>query len=155
METPHVERKYTPFKEILDEELQDPEVQKEWDRTQLAAKVSNWLLRYRIENDLTQAELAEMLGWQQPIVARLESGDREPSIETLHRLAERLGTTATIAIRPEGVEVHFTKPRAVAKESRRRAQRAAALAASSSLRSRRGPSVITRRAQQNSSTHTN
>jgi transcriptional regulator with XRE-family HTH domain len=100
-----------PFSEVLDEALQDPEVRAEWDRTQLARDVSNWLIRYRVEHDLTQAELAQLLGWKQPVVARLESGEHEPSIATLHRLVERLGTTATIAIRAERVEVHFAKPR--------------------------------------------
>lgn len=110
---------------VPDEALQDPEVPAERVRTRLAHEVSTWLLRYRIENDLTQAELARLLGWQQPIVARLESGEREPSLSTLHRLVERLRASATISIRPERVEVRLTRPRkAVARDIRRERQRA-------------------------------
>ena len=134
---------YVPFEEALAKALEDPEVRAEWDRTQLADDVSNWLLGYRIEHDLTQAELAKMLGWTQSVVARLESGEREPAIMTLQHLVRCLGTTATIAIRPERVEVRFGKPRAIPKDVRRGAQRAAALDGRSSPRPRRGP--ITRR----------
>ena len=134
----------TSFKEVLAKALQNPEVRAEWDRTQLADDVSNWLLRYRLEHDLTQTELAQLLGWTQPIVARLEGGEREPSIATLHRLVARLGTTATISIRPEGVELHFTKPRGGRVQHHRyeRAQDAVEGAASDSRatpRPRRGP----------------
>jgi transcriptional regulator with XRE-family HTH domain len=95
------------FRDLLEDSLDDPETRAEWDRTQLARDVSIWLLRYRRDHKLTQIELAEQLGWKQPVIARLERGDHEPSIATLQRLVERLGTRATIEIRPERVEVHF------------------------------------------------
>jgi transcriptional regulator with XRE-family HTH domain len=127
-----------PFKEVLEEALQNPDVRAEWDRTRVAQEVSTWLLRYRIENDLTQAELAQLLGWQQPIVARLESGEREPSLATLHRLVERLGASATISIRPERVDVHLTKPRATVARNIRRQRQRALFEKRSSLRARKG-----------------
>jgi transcriptional regulator with XRE-family HTH domain len=96
-----------PFQDVLEGALRDPETRAEWDRTQLARDVSIWLLRYRRDHELTQIELAKQLGWKQPVIARLESGEHEPSITTLQRLVERLGTRATIEIRPERVEVHF------------------------------------------------
>jgi transcriptional regulator with XRE-family HTH domain len=102
---------YRPFNDFLSESLKDPEVRAEWDRTRLAHQVAMWVLRYRKERALTQAALARELGWPQSVIARLEAGDREPSISTLHRLADRLQTTATIVIRPERVEVRFAKTR--------------------------------------------
>lgn len=106
------------FEEVLGRALEDPEVRAAWDRSQLARDVSLWLLRYRIANDLTQAELAEVLGVRQSVVARLEGGEHEPSIATLHMLAERLGTTATVAIRPDGVQVRFSRTRKLKREAR-------------------------------------
>jgi transcriptional regulator with XRE-family HTH domain len=100
---------YIPFEEVLAEALEDPEVRAEWDRTRLAREVSNWIVFYRQKHRLTQTELARILGWQQSVVARLESGDREPSFATLHRLAERLGATARIDISPFEVHIRFTK----------------------------------------------
>ncbi len=102
---------YVSFQDVLAEDLQDPSERAEWDRLQLARDVAVWLLAYRKKHRLTQTQLARQLDWPQSVIARLESGDREPSIATLHRLVERLGATATIAIRPERVEVRFGRPR--------------------------------------------
>jgi transcriptional regulator with XRE-family HTH domain len=98
---------YRRFKDVLAESLQNPEIRAEWDRTALAREVSIWLLRYRKENKLTQQELADLLDWKQPAVARLESGEHEPSISTLHHLIDRLGTKAKISIEPERVALQF------------------------------------------------
>ena len=95
--------------EVLADALDDPEMSAEWDRTRLAREVSNWVVLYRQKHGLTQTQLARILGWQQPVVARLESGEREPSFATLYRLAERLGATARIDIAPDLIRVRFTK----------------------------------------------
>ncbi len=102
---------WRPFEEVLQEALQDPETRAEWDRTQLAREVSIWLISYRTKHGLTQTELARQLGWKQPMVARLETGEREPSFGTLHHLVERLGNSARIEINPEGISVRFVKRR--------------------------------------------
>jgi len=101
---------YRSFNEVLQDSLEDPEVRDEWDRTRLAREVSIWLLQYRRDHGLTQSELADSLGWKQPVVARLESAEHEPSIATLQHLASRLGTTTKLEIGPTGVAVRFSKP---------------------------------------------
>lgn len=110
---------YRPFQDVLEDALKDPETRAEWDRTQLARDVSIWLLRYRRDHQLTQVELARQLGWKQPVIARLERGEHEPSIATLRHLVERLGTRATIEIRPDRVEVHFGRTAARVRATRR------------------------------------
>jgi transcriptional regulator with XRE-family HTH domain len=101
---------YRPFQDVLEDALQDPETRAEWERTQLARDVSIWLLGYRRDHDLTQTELAKRLGWKQPVVARLESGEHEPSLATLRHLVERLGASARIDIHADGaVAVRFTR----------------------------------------------
>jgi hypothetical protein len=45
------------------------------------------------------------------MVARLESGEHEPSIATLHHLVERLGSAARIEIEPDQVHVRFINRR--------------------------------------------
>ena len=44
-----------------------------------------------MEHQLTQTELARMLGMRQPHIARLEAGEHEPSLAMLARLARVLG----------------------------------------------------------------
>jgi transcriptional regulator with XRE-family HTH domain len=88
--------------EILQEELRDPEFRAEWERTALARAVALAIVRYRGDHGLSQRDLAQRLEMKQPQVARLELGEVNPSIETLMRVASRLGIEFTIDVRPSG-----------------------------------------------------
>jgi ribosome-binding protein aMBF1 (putative translation factor) len=90
---------------VRQESLRDPEFRAEWDRTAFAEAVALRVIGYRVEHQLTQTALARQLSMKQPAVARLESGDVTPSLDTLSRLASRLGITFHIDITPEGVAV--------------------------------------------------
>ena len=63
------------------------------------------MVRYRVEHGLSQAELGAKLGVSQPYVARLESGDRSPTLATLARLAQRLGLEFHIDVTPTSVRM--------------------------------------------------
>lgn len=57
-----------------------------------ATKETGRLVRhYREAAGLSQRELADRLGCQQPAIARLEAGGVSPSMRTLERIAEALG----------------------------------------------------------------
>ena len=77
--------------QVLQEALTDPAFRIEWERTALARAVAIQLVQYRVEHDLTQTSLAKLLGMQQPAIARLESGDHNPTAPTLQRLSDVLG----------------------------------------------------------------
>ncbi len=81
----------TPFEEILTEDLQGSAFRREWERTEIARAVALQVVQYRAAHHLTQEELAAKLSVKQPAIARLESGDHQPSVMTLRRLADRLG----------------------------------------------------------------
>ncbi len=49
----------------------------------------------RTKSGLSQTELAAKAGLSRPHVGYLETGERQPSVESLKRLALALGTTAT------------------------------------------------------------
>jgi DNA-binding XRE family transcriptional regulator len=68
--------------EVLDDLLQDPEFRLEWGRTALARAVAEAVIRYRRERGLSQTALARLLGWSQPVVARLEAAEHNPSMDT-------------------------------------------------------------------------
>lgn len=90
--------------ELITEQLRtDPEFRAEWERTALARAVAVAIVRYRAEHDLSQRDLAERLAMKQPQVARLELGEVNPSMDTLMRIASRLGIELTIDVRPAGV----------------------------------------------------
>ena len=66
-------------------------------------------MRYRAKHDLTQTGLARLLGMGQPQVCRLEIGESNPSIETLVRLAQVLGTEFLIDIAPNDGEARLVR----------------------------------------------
>lgn len=49
------------------------------------------ITKLRLDAGLSQAELASMMGTQQPAIARLEKGQIEPQISTIEKLAEVFG----------------------------------------------------------------
>jgi len=91
--------------EVLAEQLKDPAFRQEWDRTAFARAVAQRVIAYRVEHDLSQAELGKRLKMAQSAVARLEAGDHEPSLTTLARLARRLGIEFHIDITPTRLQV--------------------------------------------------
>jgi transcriptional regulator with XRE-family HTH domain len=86
---------------IVAEEInRDPEFRAEWERTALARLVAAELVGYRADHELSQRALAERLGCSQPYVAKLESGETNPNMETLVNLSRALGVEFVIDIAP-------------------------------------------------------
>jgi ribosome-binding protein aMBF1 (putative translation factor) len=99
--------------EVLDDMLKDPQFREQWERTALARAVAEAVIRYRAEQGLTQTALARLLGWSQPVVARLEAAEHNPSMDTLVGLARRLGLRVHVDVGPKtGIVAKVTKSRA-------------------------------------------
>jgi transcriptional regulator with XRE-family HTH domain len=98
---------YRKFDDVLTDSLADPQVRAEWERTALARELALWLIRYRQHYGLTQTALAKQLAWRQPMVARLERADHEPSIATLQYLGAQLGLRTKIDIDGDEVRVRL------------------------------------------------
>lgn len=81
----------TTFREHLQEQLQDPEFQKAWEETELAYEVARAVIKLRLENGLTQEELAQKIGVPQSVISRFESGRHLPSFRSLERISKKLG----------------------------------------------------------------
>ena len=75
------------FRELLNEELKNPEFKKEWDNIQPEMDVIRAMVDARISQNLTQKELAERTGINQADISKLENGTRNPSLKLLKRLA--------------------------------------------------------------------
>jgi ribosome-binding protein aMBF1 (putative translation factor) len=95
----------TTFEESLTNDLRDPELRAEWERTAFARAVANQIVKYRGRNKLTQIQLARRLKMHQSAVARLELGEHEPSIATLARLSKGLGINFHIDITPSSLSL--------------------------------------------------
>lgn len=85
---------------VAEEMASDPDFAAEWQRLALAREVAAELIRYRSENGLSQRALAELLGVRQPRIVDLESGERNPRIETLIAISRKTGLEFAIDIAP-------------------------------------------------------
>jgi transcriptional regulator with XRE-family HTH domain len=106
-----MQRNARDTREIREERLRtDPEFRAYWARTALARAIANQIIGYRIKHGLTQSELAHILGMRQPAIARLESGEHNPTWETLSLLAGKLWFTLFVGIAPSDVSDPWDGP---------------------------------------------
>jgi DNA-binding XRE family transcriptional regulator len=91
--------------EIHDRDMADPAYRAEHERTRFANDIAIRVLTYRTEHGLTQTAFGRLVGMRQPHVARLESGEHEPSLSTLVRLSGALEEDFTVDIKPSGARL--------------------------------------------------
>jgi predicted transcriptional regulator len=78
------------LKTLKQELLENAEVRQAYVGLEPEYKLAHNLLKARIAKKMTQAELAKRAGVSQVIVARLESGTTNPTIDTVSRVANIL-----------------------------------------------------------------
>ena len=78
------------WEEFEKELLKNEKTRKEYERLAPRYKIIAELIRMRIKNNLTQEQLAKKAGTQQSAVARIESGNVNPSIEQIDKLARAM-----------------------------------------------------------------
>ena len=94
-------RKNLPaFEEWEAEKLQDPD----FAAAAEALEPGYQIARLRIQRGLTQAQLAELVGTQQPSIARLENGSSIPSLSFLQKIAAALNARIEVRLVPEPKE---------------------------------------------------
>jgi ribosome-binding protein aMBF1 (putative translation factor) len=91
--------------QVLAGQLQDPTFREEWERTAPARAVATRVVAYRAEHGLSQSALARMLGVSQPLVARLERAEHEPTLTTLARLSRALDIEFHIHVTPSSLHL--------------------------------------------------
>ena len=88
------------FRELLNEQLKEPEFEKEWNEIQPEMDVICAMVDMRIKQNLTQKELASRTGIDQADISKLENGTRNPSLKLLKKLASGLGMQLKIEFVP-------------------------------------------------------
>src|SRR5919201_1763566 len=66
----------------------------------LFAAIAEQVVEQRRERDLSQQQLADLVGTTQSAIARFERGGRPPRIDTLLRMAEALDCELVVEFRP-------------------------------------------------------
>ncbi len=90
----------TNFKDFLAEQLQNPIVKKEWDALQPQRAMIQAMIDARSRTGLTQQQLSQRTGIAQSDISRLETGNANPSLRTLQRLAAGMDMTLKIEFVP-------------------------------------------------------
>jgi len=88
--------KYEDFKAQL---LTDPEVRKEYEALERQFRLIRDILLRRSELNLSQVELAKLVGTKQSAISRLERGDGNITIDTLIRIANALNADLDIPLK--------------------------------------------------------
>lgn len=84
------------FHQIKEELLQDEEFRIEYERLQPRYQAIAQIIKARQEQNMTQAELARRVGTQKSNISRLESGNYNPSLDFLVKVARSLGKNVSI-----------------------------------------------------------
>lgn len=79
------------FDEYLNEQLKDDEFKKEFDVLEPKYEMIKQIIKIRSELNMTQSELAKKCGILQSNISRFESGNCNPSLEFLQKIASGLG----------------------------------------------------------------
>jgi len=77
----------------------DPALRAEYEALAAQYKVIDDIISARIEQHLTQADLAKRADTQQSNISRLESGNYNPTVEFLQKIAHALGKSLEIQFR--------------------------------------------------------
>ncbi len=87
------------WEKIKKDLLKDPEFAKEVKKLEPEYEVVRQIIRARIEQNISQEELARRVGTRQSNISRLESGSYNPSLEFLKKIASGLGKELHISFR--------------------------------------------------------
>lgn len=91
------------FNDYLNEQLKDPDFKKEWDDSESEYSLARSFLMARKECNMTQKELAEITGINQADISKIETGNANPAVSTLRRLAEGMGMVLRFKFIPKKV----------------------------------------------------
>ena len=69
----------------------DKETKQEFELSDILVDIACKIINYRLDNDMTQKELANKLDITQAMVSKLESGEYNPSIGFLFKISKKLG----------------------------------------------------------------
>ena len=84
------------FDDLKKDLLKDEEFKMEYEKLKPRYEAIEQVIRARNEQHITQSELAKRVGTQKSNISRFESGNYNPSLDFLTKIAESLGKTIEI-----------------------------------------------------------
>jgi transcriptional regulator with XRE-family HTH domain len=77
------------------------------EKTALESKIATGLVQLRKSRNLTQERLAEMIGTNRVVIARIENGVSIPSLDFIQKVAKALDTEVEITFKPASNQEAF------------------------------------------------
>ncbi|EKD99354.1 MAG: Helix-turn-helix protein [uncultured bacterium] len=87
------------WEKYKEESLKDPEFYEAYKEQDPEFEIVSQIIKARIEQHLSQKELAERVGTKQSNISRLERGDYNPSLQFLKKVAKGLGKELHISFK--------------------------------------------------------
>ncbi len=81
----------TTWKQHKQELMKNPKFKAAYDELEPEYRLANDLIKARLGKKMTQTEVAEKAGVSRVVVARLESGTTNPTVETVSKVASVFG----------------------------------------------------------------
>lgn len=79
------------FTRHLAEELKDPEFRKYWEGDEAEFQLRLAIIDARNETGMTQEQLAKASGLNQRVISRIQTGNANPTLRTIGKLAKGFG----------------------------------------------------------------
>lgn len=92
------------FRNYLERQLEDPEFKTEWQNLQPEFNIIHAMIDARKACNMTQKELAERTGIDQSDISKIETGNANPALSTLKRLAEGMDMVLKLEFIPKSVK---------------------------------------------------
>ncbi len=86
---------YNQFKKQI---LENPKIKRAYQELEPEFEIATLFIERRLEQQLTQKELAERIGTKQSAISRLESGTYNPSLAFLYKIADALNAQLKISV---------------------------------------------------------
>ena len=87
------------WNKVKKELLRDKEAYREYKKLEPKYRLISQLIGARIKKGLTQRQLAEKVGTKQSAIARIESGNANPSYDFLEKITSALGSKLIVQIK--------------------------------------------------------
>lgn len=78
---------------------ENPEIDSIIEKEEILYTISEFIIKYREENEITQKELAEKLKVNQSMIAKLESGNYNATFNMIHEISRKLSNSSEIFIK--------------------------------------------------------
>jgi len=89
--------KLISFQEHKKRMLRDPEIRREYEKLGPEYALIEEMIKNRLKKNMSQSDLARKIGTKQSAISRIESGNGNPTLSFMQKIAEAFGSRLSIS----------------------------------------------------------